>query len=168
MIKKMASPKGMSATKLSEEVGICQSTLSRWLREAGNVSRMSELDQKDKIPASRKRPQDWSAEEKFKAVIESYHLDDEQLGAFLRERGLHESHLQQWRKEMESGAKEELSPRKRKAKRREQQRRIRQLERELRRKEKALAEAAALLVLKKKVQQIWGDEDEDTIESSDK
>jgi len=34
------------------------------------------------------------------------------------------------------------------------------LERELRRKEKALAEAAALLVLKKKADAIWG-EDED-------
>lgn len=32
----------------------------------------------------------------------------------------------------------------------------------LQRKEKALAEAAALLMLKKKVQSIWGDEDDDT------
>jgi hypothetical protein len=42
--------------------------------------------------------------------------------------------------------------------------RIKELERELNRKEKALAEAAALLVLKKKVQEIWGDED-DTMDS---
>ena len=41
--------------------------------------------------------------------------------------------------------------------------RIRQLERELARKEKALAEAAALLVLKKKVDTLDGeDEDDDT------
>ena len=40
--------------------------------------------------------------------------------------------------------------------------RIRALEKELRRKDKALAETAALLVLKKKVQEIWGDEDDDT------
>jgi hypothetical protein len=39
-------------------------------------------------------------------------------------------------------------------------RRIRQLERELSRKEKALAEAAALLMLRKKAAAIWGDEDE--------
>ena len=37
-----------------------------------------------------------------------------------------------------------------------------ELERELRRKDKALAEAAALLVLQKKVQEIWGDADHDT------
>ena len=41
-------------------------------------------------------------------------------------------------------------------------RRVRELEKELRRKDKALAEASALLVLKKKAQAIWGDEDDDT------
>ncbi len=43
-----------------------------------------------------------------------------------------------------------------------QQKRIKKLERELRRKDKALAEAAALLVLQKNVQEIWGDADDDT------
>ena len=47
-------------------------------------------------------------------------------------------------------------------------RQIRQLERELARKDKALAETAALLVLKKKAQAIWGDEDDDTDEKKDK
>ena len=46
-------------------------------------------------------------------------------------------------------------------------RRVRALEKELRRKDKALAEAAALLVLQKKVQALWGDEDEDTKRESD-
>ena len=40
--------------------------------------------------------------------------------------------------------------------------RIRELEKDLRRKEKALAETAALLALKKKLEEIWGDEDDDT------
>ncbi|MES9906392.1 MAG: IS3 family transposase, partial [Sedimenticola sp.] len=37
-----------------------------------------------------------------------------------------------------------------------EKKKTRQLEKELRRKEKALAEAAALLILEKKVQAIWG------------
>ncbi|WP_419653125.1 hypothetical protein, partial [Thiolapillus sp.] len=37
------------------------------------------------------------------------------------------------------------------------EKRIKELERELKRKEKALAETAALLVLRKKAQAIWGD-----------
>ena len=39
--------------------------------------------------------------------------------------------------------------------------RIRELERELRRKDKALAEAAAILVLRKKLNAYWGNDSED-------
>jgi hypothetical protein len=46
--------------------------------------------------------------------------------------------------------------------------RIRALEKELTRKDKALAEAAALLMLKKKVHDIWGDEDDPTAGSNGK
>jgi hypothetical protein len=46
--------------------------------------------------------------------------------------------------------------------------RIRALEKEINRKDKALAETAALLVLKKKVQEIWGDEDDPTVGSNGK
>ena len=47
-------------------------------------------------------------------------------------------------------------------------RRVRELEKQIRRKDKALAEAAALLVLQRKVQALWGDEDDDTNKESDK
>ena len=40
--------------------------------------------------------------------------------------------------------------------------RIRELERELRRKDKALAEAAAILVLRKKLNVYWGNDGEDS------
>jgi len=39
------------------------------------------------------------------------------------------------------------------------------MEKEINRKDKALAETAALLVLKKKVREIWGDEDNPTVRS---
>jgi len=65
---------------------------------------------------------------------------------------------EQWRIALDEGGRASASTNKR----------IRQLERELARKDKALAEAAALLVLQKKVQAIWGDEDDDTDEKKDK
>ena len=107
-----------------------------------------------------KRPEDWSPEEKLKAVLESASLSDDQLGTFLRSQGIHETHLQQWRLQMLNGLCK--APAHKKPKRRASDtKRIRSLEKELKRKEKALAETAALLVLKKKVQEIWGDEDDD-------
>ncbi|XIK23192.1 hypothetical protein N8B63_13615 (plasmid) [Enterococcus faecium] len=43
----------------------------------------------------------------------------------------------------------------------EEKKQARQLEKELRHKEKALAEAAALLLLRKKAHAIWGDQEEE-------
>jgi transposase len=40
-------------------------------------------------------------------------------------------------------------------------RQVRKLEKELKRKDRALAEAAALLLLQKKAQAIWGDAEDD-------
>lgn len=155
MVQKLARPGGPSARALSRETGVSQTTLSRWLRGAGKVVGMATT--KDK------RPQDWTAQEKLDAVLEAEGLSDDELGAFLRRKGLHEAHLARWRAAMQSAL--ERKPKKRSGNTKEA-RKIRQLERELQRKEKALAEASALLVLKKKAQAIWGDEDDDTASRS--
>jgi len=165
MIQKMLDPAPMSACGLSRETGVPQGTLSRWLRQARKVGIMSENGEypaKNGGSAAR-RPQDWSAEEKLEAVLEASSLRDEDLGAFLRRKGLHGADLRAWRKTVMAAAKAALSNGRRKGGRPSKEtRKIRQLEKELHRKEKALAEAAALLVLKKKVQSIWGDEDGST------
>jgi transposase-like protein len=106
-----------------------------------------------------KRPKDWSPEQKMQAVLESSQLSDDDLGGFLRKKGLHESDLKQWRLEMLGGLQGSTSKKNSKVKSAEAKR-IRQLEKEIFRKDKALAETAALLVLKKKAQAIWGDEDD--------
>lgn len=106
-----------------------------------------------------KRPQDWSAQEKLAAVLDAASLSDEELGAFLRSRGLHEAQLDEWRDQMLAGLEPKAVPGASKA---PAAKRVRELEKELRRKDKALAETAALLVLKKKAQAIWGDGDDDT------
>ena len=106
---------------------------------------------------SKRRPQDWTAAEKLEAVLQASALSEEELGGFLRREGLYRAHLERWRQEMLRG----LGPKKRSTKTAEG-RRIRELEKELRRKDAALAETAALLVLKKKAQAIWGDEDDRT------
>jgi transposase len=168
MVQKMLDPAAMSACGLSRETGVPQGTLSRWLRRARMVNGVSKRGKHPKgtgDPAAR-RPQDWSADEKLEAVIYASTLTEEELGAFLREKGLHEADLVAWRKTVLTASRAALSgerPRKGR-KQSKEARRIRELEKELDRKEKALAEAAALLVLKKKVQQIWGDEDGSTSE----
>jgi len=163
MILKMSGPSAISANALSEEVGVPQSSLSRWLREASGIDGMTKRAsvKSNKIKVG-KRPQDWTAEEKLEAVLESTLLSEQELGGYLRRKGLHESQLEQWRRRVTEAATEALSSKSSRKKASVEAKRVRTLERELRRKEKALAETAALLVLKKKVAAIWGDEDDST------
>jgi transposase len=172
MIQKMAGPDAISASALSKQVDVPQVTLSKWLRTAGVGSSYNfpnnahEYTNMAKIKGP-KRPNDWNAEAKLKVVMEAASLDDEQLGEFLRKKGLHQTHLEQWRLQMLDGLQNGFSKKNAKQKKADAKR-IRALEKEINRKDKALAETAALLVLKKKVQEIWGDEDDPTTGSNGK
>jgi transposase len=146
----LIGPSAVSANALAQEVGVGQTMLSRWLRESRTVEPMSSSQKKR-----------WTGAEKLRVLLEARGLNETDLGALLRREGLHESDLTAW----QAAAEAALSPGRRAAPSSEShrdQRRIQALERELRRKDAALAETAALLVLKKKVQEIWGDEDAPT------
>ena len=163
MVLRMSEPGGISANALSEEVGVSQTSLSKWLRDAAGVEPVAKRVNGKSIKAKvGKRPQDWTAEEKLEAVMESASLSEQELGGYLRRTGLHEAQLEQWRRRVREGAMEALSSKSSRKKASAEAKRVRTLERELRRKEKALAETAALLVLKKKAAAIWGDEDDST------
>jgi hypothetical protein len=79
---------------------------------------------------------------------------------YLRRKGIHQAHLDAWRARLAAGLQGGAS--KSKGQRSADARRVQELEKEIRRKDKALAEAAALLLLQKKVREIWGDGDAST------
>lgn len=162
MVQRMTGPQARSANALAGEMGIPQPTLSRWLREASTVRDMTTFDPtKPTSPAApRRRPEDWSADEKLRAVLEASALSGEALGAFLRREGLHEAQLTAWREAISQAlTASKASPSKKPT---TEAKRVRELERELLRKEKALAEAVALLVLQKKMRAYYEAEDDDT------
>lgn len=146
MVRKMLPPGAMTSTALAAETGLNPSTLWRWLDEARRVSAMNK-------PAKK-----WTAAEKLRVVAESGKLRDADLGEFLRREGLHEAQLKEWRTTAEAS----LSEGPKSQKKSPEARRIKELEREIHRKDKALAEASALLILKKKAEAIWGAMDGDT------
>ena len=163
VIRKVTGGYGVKPSSLARELGVSRASVYRWLKAASVEPQLEETDDHPVPPPGpikMKRPQDWSPEEKLAAVLEAATLSDEEIGVFLRRKGLHETHLKQWREQMLAGLNP--SPLVQAKKKEPESKRVRALERELRRKEKALAETAVLLVLKKKAQEIWGDEDDDT------
>lgn len=149
MIERMTGKDASSARQVARETGISQETLSRWLREAHSLPLM-ERSQEAKTR---------SIDEKIRILSEAAKLSGSALTQFLEREGLHLADLEQWRLALDDEGHASKAT----------TRRIRKLERELARKEKALAEAAALLVLKKKVEHLYQeDEDGDTDEENEK
>ena len=154
MVQRMVGPAALSANRLAQEVGIGQPTLSKWLRDVeGRISGVK-FNSPPPPPRSPRRPEDWCPEERLRAVMDASRLSDDELGAFLRREGISEAVLSEWK----AAALDGLGPQKKSI---SDTRRVRELEKQLRRKDKALAEAAALLMLQKKVRTLLGEEDDD-------
>ena len=150
----MLPPHDVPVAQLSRETGIPRDTLYDWRRQARRARGLPV----GAPPAAGER---WSSAEKFAMVVESAALSEAARGEYCRKRGVYPEQLQSWRAvcEQANGGKSS-SPASFPIARAGEQRRIRELERELRRKEKALAETAALLVLRKKAEAIWGSDED--------
>jgi transposase-like protein len=138
---------------IADELNLSIHTLKTWMSHAPST------DNRPVKPKPAQRPQDWRPEERLQALHESHGLSGEALNAWCRERGVFAHQLAQWKTEFCTATRRGSS--------REESQNLRQLkaenqrlERELQRKEKALAEAAALLVLQKKFQALLGGEAE--------
>ena len=163
MVKKMTGPGSVTATTLSKEVGVSQSALSLWLRQAKEKVMSTE----ESAPR-RGRSRRWSPEDKLRVVAEAAKVGEEGLGALLRREGLHKATLDTFREEVEEAARLGFKAQRPKRGPSAEDKKIRRLEKELRRKDKALAETAALLVLQGKVKAfLLAEEEGDTDGSSE-
>ena len=147
-VKKFLSRGSKPTEVFCRENAISSTNLYKWSAIYGRTPDMKPLA---------RTPQNWTPEEKLRAVMAFDALEIEEQGAYLRREGVHADHIEMWREKMRKSLEPE-SPDK-KSERGEMVYRILDLEKELLRKDKALAEAAAILILKKKVDLIWGTED---------
>ena len=144
VLKKFLPPHNLTVQEVSEQEGVAVSTLYTWRKQARQEGFA--------MPSKNNK---WSPQDKFNILMESAALNEEEFGQYCREKGLYPEQIKQWKEQAVSGFQKEkklpkLAPSKE----------IRKLKSEIRRKDKALAEAAALLVLQKKFQSLWEDEED--------
>ena len=158
--KALSRSEHTSLLEVAKTLGVGYSTLSKWIVRSRNNDFdevTNELIRSEM--AKDKRPQDWSLEERFNLVLECHSLDEEAVSRLCRERGIYLHHLKQWRLDFVNGSTADSSA-KNTSQMKALKNDVKHLKKELNRKDKALAETAALLVLQKKVNDIWGtDED---------
>lgn len=109
------------------------------------------------MPNDDSTPEGWTSQDKFAAVLETAALNETELAEYCRKKGLYPEQIAAWRAACEQANDWQRSSDKQlKDSAQASKKEIKTLRRELERKEKALAETAALLVLRKKADAIWG------------
>lgn len=141
IVRKSQDGSGRTLDELASESGIHPATLGRWMQKfrAGTLT----ADGTDGILPSKRHPG-----EKLALLLESRTVGPDGMGEWMRRHGLHSEHLPLWEQELTTMAigKDEQARSEIAQLRKENKK----LLKELSRKDKALAEAAVLLMLKKK------------------
>ena len=154
VLRKMMPPNNLSIAALAKEEGISDATLYNWRKQARAQGRL--------MPDSDNTPNGWTSRDKFAAVLETATMNELEIAAYCRERGIYPEQLSQWRAACEKANDwSDTSEKEIKSATRAEKKKVAQLEKDLARKEKALAEAAALLVLRKKYNALFEDPEDE-------
>lgn len=154
VLKKLLPPHNQPVSEVAREEGISEATLYNWRTQA--------KQQGIPVPGSGKTSDNWSAEAKLAVVIETAALSESELSEYCRQKGLYPEQVKEWKAACIQAQLSEAERRKQEHEQaKKDKKRIKELERELNRKEKALAETAALLVLRKKLNALWGEKEDD-------
>lgn len=150
IIARMLPPNNIGIPELVLETGIPKDTLYTWRSKA----------RKDGTSSQSTATRGLSSEQKFSIVLETASLNEVELGEYCRRKGLFPQMIDAWQKTCQQ-AHAPLAPKADRTTIRTQKKEIKRLAIELKRKEKALAEAAVLLVLQKKVRSLWEDPEDE-------
>ncbi len=154
IIKRMMPPNNESVAQISKEEGISEVTLYKWRKEARVAGSAT--------PGNGQTSDKWSSQDKFLIVMETFAMNELELAEYCRKKGLYREQIEAWKSVcLQANGQAFDQAKQLNVQLKEEQKRAKALEKDLQKKEKALAEAAALLLLRKKAQAIWGDDEDE-------
>jgi transposase len=154
IVTRMMPPYNESVAQISKEESISEATLYKWRKEAREAGMPT--------PGNGLTSEQWSSQDKFFIVMETFSMNELELAEYCRKKGLYREQIEAWKKAcLQANGQAFDQAKQLNGELKEEKHRAKQLEKELQKKEKALAEAAALLLLRKKAQAIWGDEEDE-------
>ena len=153
VLRKVLPTENPSVASVSREYGISPITIHNWMSKLKDGKLSLDLEDSEPTPSGR------SPNEKLQLLLESKQLSDEHLGEWLRQHGLHTEHLTLWQQELEgivTDKQQDLQEQIKQLKKENQK-----LKKERERDKAAMAEALALLTLKKKLDALMGSDEEE-------
>lgn len=148
IVKKLLNRGNQTIAEFCSSNNLSVSTVTTWQTNCANVSEMKHKKNNSK----------YSAEKILKIISETYSLNEEDLGIYLRKNGLHSNQLTEWRSSFLTSMSQ---PKVNLNKKDERDVEIKDLKKNLRKKDAALAEVSALLILQKKANLLWPSPNED-------
>ena len=153
ILKKLLPPHNMTVAAVSREEGISTQTLYNWRHQAKQSGLV--------VPGKTSSSEHWSAESKLAVIIEVATLSESELSQYCREKGLYVEQVKRWKHDCLAGFQVSTEQQKQAIRQAQLDKsEIKDLKRDLRFKEKALAETTALLVLRKKLHTLLGEDSE--------
>lgn len=154
ILKRLDQPSNETVASISAETDIPKGTIYQWIKNNNQNQKSNPVNLKSKA--------NWTSEDKFHVVLETASLSEADLAEYCRRKGIYVEEIKEWKEQcLSANTTRNADPDKLKNSLKEEQIKNKALQKELRRKEKALAETAALLVLRKKAQAIWGDNEDE-------
>ena len=145
MVARLTGVNAVSAAQLARETGITQQNLSRWL----SVARNSPF-----LASGESVVSPWNLEHKARIIARAAALASDDLARYLESEGVKLALFKRWCLALDEAGEVSVGVTKR----------MRELERELVRKDRALAAAAALLVLREPIDDLIRSAEEDVEE----
>jgi transposase-like protein len=153
--KALSRDPAKTLNSIADDLDVGYSTLQKWIRLAKN----NKLEKPENSMSIELSPQDWNRTQRLEAIMHCNRMSEEQRSAYCRENGIYPHHLKAWKSDFLSGNQGLETESKQTQKKLKQE--VKRLQKELNRKDRALSETAALLVLSKKCQAIWGEPEVD-------
>lgn len=154
IIKRMMPPNNETVALISKEEGISEVTLYKWRKEARASGSAT--------PGNGQTSDKWNSQDKFLIVMETFSMNEIELAEYCRKKGLYREQIEAWKSVcLQANGQAFDHAKQLNGQLKEEKKRAKELEKDLQKKEKALAEAAALLLLRKKAQAIWGDDEDE-------
>jgi len=153
ILRKVLPPESRSVYQVAKETGISSATIHSWMLKVkeGKLELTPEGNDTG--------PKDWPPAQKFRLLMEGKLIPVDQRGEWLRINGLHSEHLTLWEQELTNLMTDKQEALK--AENKVLKKKVVELEKAGNRKDKAMAEVVALLVLKKKLEERFGEDVED-------
>jgi transposase-like protein len=88
---------GVTSEDIATPLGVAMSSINRWVTDFQRATSNGVNNINMTKPTSEKRPEDWTKEQRFNAIVACHELSKDEISAYCRAQGIYKHHIDQWK-----------------------------------------------------------------------